>query len=281
VIVPDAPMVPARWRVLARRERTAEVVTLTVAPERDVDRLPVPRPGQFSMLSAGGVHEVPISFSGLDAAAGPDGAVEHTIRAVGSATAALCELAPGDALGVRGPFGTAWDLDAAEGGDVVVMAGGIGLAPLRPVVELLVAHRGAFGVVSVLVGARSPAEVLFGEDLARWATATGVAVEVTVDSAPRGWRGHVGVVTQLLDDVELSGRSTAFVCGPEPMMRFGARALVAHGVDPDRIQLSAERNMRCAVGHCGHCQLGPHLVCRDGPVLTFPRLAALLEVRER
>lgn len=279
--VPDAPMVPARWRVLARRERTADTVTLTVAPERDVDRLPVPRPGQFSMLSAGGVHEVPISFSGLHDAAGPDGAVEHTVRSVGAATEALCELGPGDALGVRGPFGTAWDLATAEAGDVVVMAGGIGLAPLRPVVEHLVAHRGAFGAVSVLVGARSPDEVLFGEDLARWAATTGVDVEVTVDSAPRGWRGHVGVVTQLVDDLPGGAGTTAFVCGPEVMMRFGARALVARGVDPDRIQLSAERNMRCAVAHCGHCQLGPHLVCRDGPVLAYPRLAALMEVRER
>lgn len=280
-----APMEPARWRVRATRRETHDTVTLTIAPDGDDERLDAPRPGQFLMLSAHGTDEVPISVSGIrqldDTAAW---AVEHTVRAVGGATGRLAESAVGDPVGVRGPFGTAWS-EPDRTGPVVVMAGGLGLAPLRPLVERLARRPVDRGPAWLLVGARHPRELCFATDLAHWAANTDLRVLITVDRADRSWGGMVGVVTHLLDELPFGDRIEgaavqAFVCGPEVMMRFSGRALCERGVLPQRIQLSAERNMRCAVAHCGHCQLGPHLVCRDGPVFDYPALEPLLGVRE-
>jgi NAD(P)H-flavin reductase len=235
---------------------------------------PVYRPGQFAMLTAYGVGEVPISLSGRR----PDRLV-HTVRAVGAVTRALCAAAPGEVIGVRGPFGTAWDVDAAEGHDVIVVAGGIGIAPLRPVVERILARRSRFGRVAVLLGAREPAELLYRDELDDWAREAQVCV--TVDRAADGWSGPVGLVTALIPGAEVEpAAATAFVCGPEMMMRFTAGALIARGVPAERVQVSLERNMRCGAGWCGHCQLGPLLVCRDGPVLTYRTAEPLLRVRE-
>lgn len=272
-----APMVPSRFRVTDRRRETHDTVTITVAPDPGTPALPAPRPGQFHMLSAFGVGEVPISVSGL----GRAGGVEHTVRGVGAHTDALVALQVGDAIGVRGPFGTAWNLSRAAGLDVVVMAGGIGLAPLRPLIEHLLAHRGDHGAVRLLVGARASEELSFTDDLRTWSEVPGVRVAITVDTASRDWHGHVGVVTHLVEDLDVdTTRTAAFLCGPEVMMRFGARALLDHGLEPGRLQLSAERNMHCAVAQCGHCQYGPHLICRDGPVFDYADLAPLMDVRE-
>lgn len=272
-----APMVPMRYRVIDQRRETRDTVTLTSIPDADVIALDRARPGQFHMLSAFGVGEVPISVSGI----GRDGSLEHTVRAVGGNTEALNALGAGDAVGVRGPFGTHWNVDRAAGMDVVVMAGGIGLAPLRPLIQHLIEQRDENRSVQLLVGARRSSELCFTSDLATWSAVPGTDVTVTVDSAPRGWDGHVGVVTNLVDGLDLdAGRTVAFVCGPEVMMRFSARSLIDFGLRPERIQLSAERNMKCAIAHCGHCQYGPHLICRDGPVFDYPELAQLMEVRE-
>jgi len=270
-----APMAPMPYRVTRRRHETHDTATITIAPVGEP--VATPRPGQFHMLYAFGIGEVPISVSGLDREDG----IEHTIRAVGLTTEALSGSSVGDIIGVRGPFGTVWDIDAARGDDVIVMAGGIGLAPLRPVIEHLLAHPGDHGSVNVLVGARSPAELVYADELAAIARRDDVHLAVTVDSSTPEWRGRVGVVTTVIDSARFDpGHTRAFVCGPEAMMRFGIRALLDRGVAPERIQLSAERNMACAVGHCGHCQYGPVLVCRDGAVFDYPRLAPLLGVRE-
>lgn len=268
------PMWPTRYRVVARRGENHDTVTLDLAPVDDP--LPAPRPGQFHMLYVHGVGEVPISLSSI----GPD-RLGHTIRVVGEVTRRLAELAEGDTVGLRGPFGTAWDLTVEDGRDAVVVAGGLGLAPLRPVVHHLLAHRHRYGAVSVLIGARSPGELLFVDEVRSWAERDDVHVRVTVDHADADWSGPVGLVTALVDDAPLHPRAAwAQVCGPEVMMRFTIRALVARGVDPARIELSAERNMRCAVGLCGHCQLGPVLVCRDGAVFAAPVIEPLLGVRQ-
>lgn len=272
-----APMVPVRYRVVERRRETHDTVTLTSIPDAGVDAVEEPRPGQFHMLSAFGVGEVPISVSGI----GPQGRIEHTVRAVGANTEALDALSAGDAVGVRGPFGRGWHLDGVEGMDVVVLAGGIGLAPLRPLIQNLVEQREESRSVRLLVGARRSEELCFSSDLAAWSDAPGIEVAVTVDSATRGWAGQVGVVTNLVEDLDVDApRTVAFVCGPEVMMRFSARALIEFGLLPERIQLSAERNMKCAIAHCGHCQYGPLLICRDGPVFDYPELSELMEVRE-
>lgn len=269
------PMVPTMYRVAQRRTECADTVTLVVDP---VDEgLSSPAPGQFNMVWAFGIGEAPISVAGLDGTA-----ITHTIRSVGAVTSALCHANVDDLIGLRGPFGTTWNLDAAKGRDVVVVAGGLGSAPVRPVVTQLIADRSAYGAVTLLFGARSPEMLLYAEEVAEWRSRFDLDVGVTVDAASPSWRGDVGVVTKLIDRARFDADHTsAFVCGPEVMMRFAAQAIVERGVDPHHIGVSLERNMHCAIGHCGHCQLGPLFVCKDGPVLTWPAVEPLLAVRAR
>ncbi|HET6352709.1 FAD/NAD(P)-binding protein [Streptomyces sp.] len=268
-----APPVP--YRVVRRHTETADTVTLRLTPVGP-DALPAFAPGQFAMMYAFGVGEIPVSVSGIH---GPS--LEHTVRAVGATSGALHALLPGDRVGLRGPFGTGWQLERAAGQDVLVVAGGIGLAPLRPVMVAALADPGAYGRLNLLVGARSPDDVVFREQLRHWAHRGGLHMAVTVDRADRDWRGGVGVVTTLLNGARFQPeRTTAFVCGPEVMIRATARELLHRGLPAERIRVSLERNMRCATGHCGHCQLGPVLLCRDGPVLGYDRAQPLLMVRE-
>jgi NAD(P)H-flavin reductase len=268
-------MVPEPYRVVSRTAETHDTVTLELVPLGDPIR---PEPGQFTMLYALGVGEVPISTSGE-----PDlhGRLFHTVRVVGPVTSAIAGSEREDVLGVRGPFGTGWPLRSAEGGDLVIVAGGIGLAPLRPAVRHSLAHREAYGAVCLLVGARTPPELLYPSELTAWRDRPDFEAEVTVDAAIGDWRGRVGLVTQLIPGASFTPeRTTALVCGPELMMIRVARALLERGVAPERIWVSLERNMQCAVGHCGHCQVGPLLVCRDGPVLPYDRVAELMAVRQ-
>ncbi|HEY7343983.1 MAG TPA: FAD/NAD(P)-binding protein [Gaiella sp.] len=268
-------MVPVAHRVVSRVQETTDTWTLELEPLGERIR---PRAGQFDMLYAFGVGEVPISTSGDHDG---DGRLTHTIRAVGAVTRALCALEPGAVVGVRGPFGTEWPLDEATGGDLVVVAGGIGLAPLRPAVRHALARRDDYGAVSVLVGARTPQDLLFVHELEAWRGRLDVEVDVAVDAAAPGWHGRVGLVTTLIPGAVIDPpRASALVCGPEVMMTFVVRALVGRGVPLERIWVSMERNMRCAVGHCGHCQLGPTLICRDGAVFPAAAMTRLMEVRE-
>ena len=268
-------MTPEPYRVVSRVQETADTWTLGLEPLRGTLR---PAPGQFDMLWSFGVGEVPISTSGL---ARGDGSLTHTIRAVGPVTRALCAAEPGEVLGVRGPFGTAWPVEAARGGDVVIVAGGIGLAPLRPALYHALAHREDYGAVCLLVGARTPADLLYRDELEGWRGRFDLEVDVTVDAAPADWRGRVGLVTKLIPGAPFDpARTTAFVVGPEVMMHFTVAALLERGVAKERVHVSMERNMRCGVGHCGHCQLGPLLICRDGPVFPYPEVEPLMEVRE-
>ena len=268
------PMVPRSFAVRERQRETTDTWTLVLEP-RDGEG-PAIGPGQFVMVYVFGVGEVPISVSGPPDRPGP---VVLTVRAVGAVTEAICATEPGGVLGLRGPFGTSWPIAASPGTDVVVVAGGIGLAPLRPVVLHALGRRSDYGSVVVLYGARTPEDLLFTSELDAWRR--DVAVDVTVDAAEIGWRGKVGVVPKLLPAAAFDpARAVAFVCGPEVMMRFTVQALLDRGVPPGRIHLSLERNMRCGLGHCGHCQLGPTLICRDGPVYSYATAAPWLEVRE-
>ncbi|MBV6510485.1 MAG: Anaerobic sulfite reductase subunit B [Acidimicrobiales bacterium] len=268
-------MVPTRYRVATKRQELTDTWTLGLEP---VDEPLEPwSPGQFNMLWAFGVGEVAISISGSE-----DDTLLHTVRRVGAGTEAVCALAEGEMLGLRGPFGSRWRTVEARGKDVVILAGGIGLAPLRPAIRQLLLDRGSYGRISILVGARHPEDLLFVEEMSRWAESPGVDVEITVDTASSGWSGHVGVVTSLMDRVEIDGSSVhGFACGPEVMMRFAAKALTDRGVAPTAIDVSLERNMKCAIAQCGHCQLGPTFVCRDGPVLDYATAQPLMMVRER
>jgi NAD(P)H-flavin reductase len=261
------PTAPRPFRVARRRRDTHDTWTLELEP---VEGEPiVAAPGQFTMLYAFGIGEVPISVSG-----DRGGRLVHTVRAVGAVTRAICAARPGSVLGVRGPFGSEWP-DAAE---LVVVAGGIGLAPLRLAVQRGLAGPGR---VTLLYGARTPRDLLYTKELARWTERSGLRLDVTVDTAEAEWCGNVGVVPKLIVGADVdAGAAVALVCGPEVMMHFAARALLKRGLPAERIYLSMERNMRCAVAHCGHCQLGPTLICRDGAVYRYDRLEELLAVRE-
>jgi len=264
-------MVPRVLRVRERIEEMEGVVTLVLeAPGGFAFE-----PGQFNMLYAFGAGEVPISISGDPL---EPGVVRHTVRSVGQVSHALASLQPGGWLGVRGPLGNGWPLEAAAGGDLVIAAGGLGLAPLRPV--LMAAARAWAGRVVLYYGTRSPETLLYREEWARWQAAD-IEVQVTVDRAAPGWQGHVGVVTDLMQPGHFDPRSArAFLCGPEVMMRFSALRLRELGLAAGDIHLSMERNMNCGVGLCGHCQFGPRLVCRDGPVFPLEAVESLMKIRE-
>jgi NAD(P)H-flavin reductase len=266
------PMVPAVARIAAKRREVRDTWTLTIAAEQAF------WPGQFNMLYAFGIGEIPVSISGDPEKPGP---LIHTVRAVGAVSQAIVRLKPGDPIGLRGPFGTAWPVAESRGSDVVLVAGGLGLAPLRPAIYRLLAQRKKYGRIVLLYGTRSPEDILFRREIEIWRKRLDVEVAIIVDHAPTSWHGNVGVVTKLVERAAFDPDNTvALVCGPEIMMRFTASALENAGITPDRIHLSLERNMKCAIGHCGHCQLGPTLVCRDGAVMRFDRVRPLLTVRE-
>lgn len=270
-------LAPSRHRVGQRVRETRSSVTLTLEPVDTDETLPAGRPGQFNMLWAPGVGEVPISFSAI----GDVGRQVHTIRAVGPVSRKLCEARVGDVLGLRGPFGSTWPVDEARGRDLIVVGGGIGLAPVRPVVQAVLAERRAFGEVSLIVGARQSRDLLFRAELDGWWRRRDITVRTIVDQPSADWRGNVGVVTKELQRIEVDpGRTMAIACGPEIMMKFVAEHLIDRGLAPADVAVSMERNMQCAIGQCGHCQLRGYFICTDGPVFTWPQIRPLLEVRE-
>lgn len=268
----SSTLVPTMATVEATIRELADTVTISLAMP---DGFPMPVPGQFAMLWVPGVGEIPISYSGI----GPGRRVEHTVRALGPTSSALRERTAGDLVGVRGPFGTGWRLDDLVDTDVLIIAGGLGLAPLRPVVEAAVSGTLAARSVQLLVGARSPDLVVFADQVARWHS---LRPRVTVDRADATWSGPVGPLDLgLAEPIADPNEITALVCGPEIMMEVLSRQLVRAGVPRSRIQVSLERNMQCGTGHCGHCQLGALFTCTDGPVVDWATAAPLLGVRER
>ncbi|AFM16492.1 2-polyprenylphenol hydroxylase-like oxidoreductase [Mycolicibacterium chubuense NBB4] len=271
------PMTPVPYRVTARTVENRDTATLTLAPVRDA--LPSPQPGEFMMMYAFGMGEVAISVSGID---DPDGGLlAHTVRSVGGVSRALHDARPGAVLGMRGPFGTGWALDAAAGRDLVVVGGGVGLAPLRSLILAAVADPGRFGRLTVIAGARTRGDFLFRDELSAWQNSGGADVHLTVDVPVQGWPGEVGFVTEPLRRLALApDRTTAFLCGPEPMMRSCAELLLRKGMASSDIRVSLERNMQCGIGWCGHCQLGPLLLCLDGPVVGYDVASELLRVKE-
>lgn len=271
-------MDPVPHRVVGLRPEVNGVVSLTLDPV--AHSLAQVQPGQFVMAWVFGVGEIPISVS----RAGAAGRLLLTVRAVGAVSAALCTLHVGAVVGLRGPYGTGWPCARAAGRDVVVVGGGLGLAPLRMAIDTIAeglaptAPNGPRSL-TVVVGARSPDQVLYPDDLERWRSA-GAQVHVTVDVADRNWHDAVGTTTAVLQRLAMPF-ALALVCGPELMMTSGARTLVAHDVPATDVWVSMERNMHCGVGQCGRCQLGPLLLCRDGAVVPWSQVADLVEVRGR
>ena len=269
------PFVPQLYRVGRVRRELADTMTLELAPL--AGPRPTFEPGQFNMLYAFGVGEVAISISGAADAT----SFVHTVREVGAVSTAIAQLKAGAMIGLRGPYGTSWPVVSSQGADVVFVAGGLGLAPLRPAIYHVLANRRRYGRVVILLGSRNPKDMLYRHELEQWRQHLDVDIEVTVDHADADWHGNVGVVPALIRRVALDPDDTvALICGPEVMMRFTVNALREAGVLPDRIYLSMERNMKCAIGLCGHCQFGPAFVCKDGPVMRFDKIAEILAVRE-
>ncbi|MGI0131885.1 MAG: FAD/NAD(P)-binding protein [Thermoplasmata archaeon] len=271
------PYAPSPYVVRRRAVETSDTVTLVLGASPGATA-PAFRPGQFNMLYAFGVGEAAISISGDPEATGE---LTHTVRSAGNVTAALAALAPGSPLGVRGPYGSAWPLEAARGKDVVVIAGGLGLPPLRGVLLDLVRHRERFGRIEVIYGARTPKDLVYYAEIQSWRQRPDLRVQVTVDAAGRDWYGDVGLVTQRIPDCRFDAKNTiALLCGPEVMMRFSAQALEGRGIAEDAIYLSLERNMKCAFAQCGHCQMGPYFLCREGPIFPYRDVRGLLATRE-
>jgi NAD(P)H-flavin reductase len=272
--LPEGWSVPQPLRVARVRWETDDVATLELTPASPFAFTA----GQFNMLYVFGLGEVAISISGDPA---KEDRIGHTVRAVGAVSGALTRLRRDAVVGVRGPYGSCWPVAEAEGSDIVIIAGGLGLAPLRPAIYRVLARRHDYGRVALLYGSRGPGDILYRRELAGWRRRLDVDIEVTVDHAAADWHGNVGVVPALIPRISLDPHhAVALVCGPEIMMRFTIAALRDRGLAAEQIYLSMERNMKCAVGLCGRCQLGPDFVCRDGPVFRFDRIAPVFGIRE-
>ena len=263
------PMLTHAYGVKRMQQETYDTFTLELKSKSNIQTKPF-APGQFNMLYAFGVGEVPISISGDPA---KREVLIHTTRAVGAVTNAMWKLRRGEIIGVRGPFGTSWPMEEAKGRDVVIVAGGIGMAPLRPSLYQLLSERQDYGKVFLLYGARTPADLLYQREMEEWQARPDLEVNITVDRALRWWRGNVGVVTTLIPKADFDPTcAIAMVCGPEIMMRFTIAELQRRGLRDESIYISMERNMKCGFGFCGHCQLGPFFVCKDGPVFRYDRI---------
>ena len=263
------PLMPEPCRIKNVIRESSDVFTFEIEPPESFGEFDF-LPGQFNMLYAFGTGEVPVSISG-----DPEnhGNLVHTIRAVGTVTNALCKLERGDMLGVRGTFGSDWQIEKQTGKDIILVAGGIGLAPLRPVIYHILNHRTLYGRVFLFYGARTPDDLIFREELEKWRARFDLEIEITVDTSAKNWRGNVGFVTNLIQIEQFdAAKTTAMLCGPEIMMRFAASELKKRGSKTDQIFVSMERNMKCAVGFCGRCQFGAEFVCKDGPVFRLDRI---------
>ncbi len=271
------PMLPDLFSIGRIRRETRDTFTYELIPKERKKEFNF-LPGQFNMLYILGNGEVPISISG-----NPDEneKLVHTVRIVGTVTKAMQRLKSGETIGVRGPFGSSWPVEKAIGNDVIVVAGGIGLAPLMPVLYKLISNRDKYGKVALLYGTRSPDDILFKKELEQWRSRFDLEVYITVDTAPKSWKGNIGVVTKLIRKASFDPYNTiAVACGPEVMMRFTGAELEKYEVPTDHIYISMERNMKCAVGLCGHCQLGPKFICKDGPVFRYDFMKPYLTKRE-
>jgi NAD(P)H-flavin reductase len=271
------PMIPNWYRIRHRIRETPDTFSLELEA-LEPDNATGFAPGQFNMVYMPATGEVPISISGDPR---DPRVLVHTIRAYGAVTSRMRTLKKGDILGLRGPFGTFWPLTDLKGHDIVLCAGGIGMAPLRPALYAILAQRETFGKVTLLYGERTPGDLIYRREMERWRGRFDLEIRVTVDSARQGWRGNVGVVTTLMSQLRIDPMGTyALLCGPQIMMRYAIEALTGRGLDEGRIFISMERNMQCGIGLCGHCQAGPLFICRDGPVFRYTGVKHLFQRRE-
>ena len=232
-------------------------------------------PGQFNVIGRFGVGEAPFSITSDPSI---KEAFEHTVRRVGNVTGVLDRLREGDGVYVRGSYGKGWPLEKAKGRNILIVAGGIGFPPLRPFIMYAKNHRNEFGHIEILYGARTPSDLIYTDEFDEFRSIEDTKLLLTVDAVPEGekWDHRVGVVTTLFEDMTSTLRKTiVFTCGPEIMMKFVVKGLLERGFAEDQIYLSMERRMKCGIGKCGHCQIGPKFVCRDGPVFPYSEVKVL------
>jgi len=273
------PSIPAVAEVVETRREAEQIVTLRLrlrdAAGRRAYRF---QPGQFNMVYSFGTGEVPISIVSdpTDSAL-----LDHTVRAVGPVTEALARLNAGDAVGLRGPYGSCWPLEEARGRDLILVTGGLGCAPVVSVINYVVQHRADYGAVKILHGVKTPRDLLYRQRFLDWMGIPNTEVLLAASRSEGHWKGHVGVVTDLFGRIDIDReKSLAMMCGPEGMMLSAVEELRGRGVPAARIYLSLERNMKCAVGFCGRCQFGPAFICKDGPVFRYDRIKPWLAIRE-
>lgn len=266
-------------RIVARHDDTPTIATFTLrftdAARRRAYRFAL---GQFNMLYAYGVGEVPISI-----VSDPEQPqhFDHTIRRAGRVTTVMLAWRVGDVVGVRGPYGVGWPVEAARGRDVIIVTGGLGCAPVVGVINYIFRRRDAYGDLQIVHGVRTANDLLYRERFDAWRDHPRTRVYLTADQPDRTWRYYSGVVTELFDELAITPSTIVMMCGPEVMMHHAARLLGAKGVAADAIFVSVERNMQCAVGLCGHCQLGPHFTCTQGPVLPWSAVRPWLAAEAR
>lgn len=266
--------VPAAATVVERADEAPGIFTLHVALDDPARRAAYRfEPGQFNMLGQVGVGEVPISI--VSDPQQPE-RIAHTIRAVGRVTRGLAQLRPGDSIGLRGPFGRGWPLQAIAGRDVLVVSGGLGCAPVVGAINYMLMRRTRYRRLVIVQGVKHAQDLIWRERYAYWRSLPHTEVWLAADAGAPLWPGHLGRVTDLFDRIDISPDMAVLLCGPEPMMITAIRLLLARGIAPAAIALSIERNMQCGDGLCGHCQMGPYFVCRDGPVFAYPALARWL-----
>lgn len=268
---------PLTMKIVAKNEESPDIFTLTLQfmeeKQTDYDF----QPGQFNMLYLFGVGEVPISILAHGEA---NTLYAHTIRRVGRVTQGLSLLKVGDCVGLRGPFGRGWPLDKAQGKDVLIVTGGLGCAPSVSIIHHILKHRSLYGRLIILQGVKHSDDLIFKKQYNEWAQLPDVQVALAADMSQPNWPGHTGLITELLDQVHLDLHQTiCMMCGPEGMMRATAERLTHLQLPEEAIYLSLERNMECAIGHCGHCQFGGTFICKEGPVFNYAEVKFLLTQR--
>ncbi len=270
-------MLPYGYTVQKIKKETDDTFTVELKPKLKKSRIKF-LPGQFNMIYIHGIGEIPISISG-----DPDKSdrLLHTTRAVGTVTKEMAKLKQGDTVGIRGPFGRPWPIEEYKGKDILLVAGGIGLAPLRPALYYILNNRSQYGKIILLYGARTPEDILFRKELEKLRSRFDMDIFVTVDRSTKNWRGNIGVITTLIPRAPFDAKNTvAMICGPEIMMRYSILELEKRGIPANRIFVSMERNMKCGIGFCGHCQYGTEFICKDGPVFSYSEIEDLFTKRE-
>lgn len=274
------PYLPAEAKILDIKAQTHDTLTYKIAlKDKDLQKKYSFQPGQFNMVHLSGIGEAPISLSS-DTKHSKD-FFEHTIRTVGSVTNNLAKLKPGAILGIRGPYGNSWPIEEAQNKNVLIITGGIGLAPLRPVITHILNNKDKYKKLEILYGARTPDDMIFKDEFDNWRSFSDINLLLTADKVPENKKSEYnqGVVTALFDKMAITPKdSLVLICGPEIMMHFVVLGLLQIGFFSYQIYVSLERRMHCGIGKCGHCQIGPKFTCVDGPVFPYSEISGLIDM---